>query len=238
MERKQFTFYSSFYDGISRIKNKAARCDAYEAVIRYALFGEEPALDKVPDAAAMAFMITKPILDSARKKAESGSKGGASKPEANASNAEANAKQTASKPQARGNAKQEKEQEIEQEKEQDIGQMSKETTQRKSDAAFEQFWQSYPRKVGKLDARKSWDRVKGVALEEILHAVERQKHSEQWNREGGRFIPLPATWLNQGRWEDELPAGEGPGYQRHGDEMRPEMQEWLKRSMEGMEGEA
>ena len=32
--------------------------------------------------------------------------------------------------------------------------------------------------------------------------------SAQWQRDNGQYIPHPATWLNQGRWDDELtPAG-------------------------------
>ena len=30
-----------------------------------------------------------------------------------------------------------------------------------------------------------------------------QKESDQWTRDDGQFIPLPATYLNQGRWKDE-----------------------------------
>ena len=37
-----------------------------------------------------------------------------------------------------------------------------------------------------------------------MAAIERAKKSEQWNRENGRFIPYPATWLHAQGWEDEL----------------------------------
>ena len=40
--------------------------------------------------------------------------------------------------------------------------------------------------------------------EKIMAAIERAKKSEQWNRENGRFIPYPATWLHAQGWEDEL----------------------------------
>ena len=50
----------------------------------------------------------------------------------------------------------------------------------------------------------------------ILAAVAAQKRTEQWQREGGRFVPMAATWINQRRWEDEVapaPAAEtGGGY--------------------------
>ena len=76
--RKQFTFYRSFFEGISRIKNKTARCDAYDAIVRYALDGEIPELEKLPDAAATVFSMAKPNLDCSRRKAEGGAKSTAS----------------------------------------------------------------------------------------------------------------------------------------------------------------
>lgn len=72
-------------------------------------------------------------------------------------------------------------------------------------AAFYAFWAAYPRKVGKGDARKAFGKVR-VELGTLLSAIEAQKASQQWKREGGRYIPNPATWLNQCRWEDELPT--------------------------------
>lgn len=73
---------------------------------------------------------------------------------------------------------------------------------------FDRFWDAYPRKTAKAPARKAFDRLKpdGVLLETMLHAIEAHKASEQWTRDGGQFIPHPATWLNQRRWEDELEA--------------------------------
>lgn len=93
--RTQFTFYESFYKAISRIKKKADRADAYDIICSYALFQEEPDLDSVSDAVAIAFELLRPVLDKAREKAENGKNGG-SKPKANR-------KQTESKPEANGN---------------------------------------------------------------------------------------------------------------------------------------
>ena len=75
---------------------------------------------------------------------------------------------------------------------------------------FAEFWQIYPKKVGKKAALTLWKRLKPNAdlFERILQAVTAAKDSDQWRREGGRFVPNPATWLNQGRWDDELPQSE------------------------------
>jgi hypothetical protein len=78
---------------------------------------------------------------------------------------------------------------------------------------FDVFWQEYPKKIGKGEARKSWNRIKPTMalFEKILTSVQLAKQSGQWRRDGGRFIPNPATWLNQGRWDDEpFTAATGP----------------------------
>lgn len=92
MERGQFTFYSSFAAAIARIKSKAARCDAYDAIVNYAIHGMEPDMDSLADSAAIAFDLIRPVLDKSAKKAESGKQGGIKQ---TASKTEANAKQTA-----------------------------------------------------------------------------------------------------------------------------------------------
>lgn len=72
---------------------------------------------------------------------------------------------------------------------------------------FEKFWNCYPRKVGKGSARKAWAKIKleNGLFEKILSAVEQQKVTDQWQKDGGQFIPHPATWLNAERWMDEKP---------------------------------
>lgn len=70
---------------------------------------------------------------------------------------------------------------------------------------FEQFWQAYPRKVGKKAALKAWHAAKDKPdLLRILSALAAAKQSPDWTKENGKFIPHPATWLNQGRWDDEV----------------------------------
>ena len=43
-----------------------------------------------------------------------------------------------------------------------------------------------------------------LAFSDVLAALERQKCSDRWQRDGGQYIPDPTTWLNGRRWEDEL----------------------------------
>jgi hypothetical protein len=70
---------------------------------------------------------------------------------------------------------------------------------------FVVFWAAYPKKSGKGAAEKSWDKIKPTEklFTGIMNALEAAKQCDQWLRENGRYIPNPATWLNQKRWEDE-----------------------------------
>ena len=105
MERESFMFFRSWLDGVKLIKNKAQRCDAYDAIIAYALDGVEADAEQLPPAAAIAYVMAKPVIDSGRKKAEAGQKGGEAKPKQTASKSEANGSKTensASKSEANG----------------------------------------------------------------------------------------------------------------------------------------
>lgn len=68
---------------------------------------------------------------------------------------------------------------------------------------FDEFWVKYPKKVGKGAAEKSWVKLT-PPLDDVLTAIEKQKQTDQWSKDSGKFIPNPATWLNQRRWEDEV----------------------------------
>jgi hypothetical protein len=79
------------------------------------------------------------------------------------------------------------------------------------DDGFEEFWQAYPKKVGKEAARKSWEKYKSnFSLTSVLLALQWQIESDQWRRNDGQFIPNPATYLNQGRWQDQQPIESTP----------------------------
>lgn len=74
-----------------------------------------------------------------------------------------------------------------------------------NNSSFERFWQAYPKKVGKQDARRAFKRAQAqTTADAMISAVEAQKKSGQWTRDNGRYIPNPSTWLNQGRWEDDI----------------------------------
>ena len=83
----------------------------------------------------------------------------------------------------------------------------KETAGAEASLCFEDFWNVYPRKVGKKAAGTAFKKIKPSQklIIKMIETVEAFIKSKQWQNENGRFIPNPATWLNQGRWDDEIP---------------------------------
>lgn len=71
---------------------------------------------------------------------------------------------------------------------------------------FETFYKAYPRKVGKANVEKWFNKNK--PNEELFNLMMRKlelfKKSPDWFKDNGQFIPYPTTWLNQKRWEDEI----------------------------------
>ena len=83
----------------------------------------------------------------------------------------------------------------------------------KNESIFESFWKVYPRKVGKEKCR-NWfksHKPKEDLVQKMIEAVEEQKKSKQWS--DPQYIPHPYTWLNQGRWEDELTPSKDSTFQ-------------------------
>lgn len=71
-----------------------------------------------------------------------------------------------------------------------------------SQSSFDTFWKIYPRKIGKGNARTAFEKaLKKAPLERILARAEAFARRCQYK--DPQFIPHPATWLNQERWDDE-----------------------------------
>jgi hypothetical protein len=67
---------------------------------------------------------------------------------------------------------------------------------------FEIFWSIYPRRTGKQAAKASFEKaVKAVGLDKVMDGVRALSNDPNLPEE--KFIPNPATWLNQGRWDDD-----------------------------------
>ena len=72
---------------------------------------------------------------------------------------------------------------------------------------FDRFWAAYPRRLGRFEARYAFEKlgVDNALLAEILRGIDGWRESEEWTRDGGRFIPSAATFLKGRRWEDVPP---------------------------------
>lgn len=209
-KRKQFTFYESFYGSLLEMPLEEALPTLW-VIVTYGLYGRKP---RIPLSALgrVAFKLAKPVLDSARKKSQGAVKG-------NKMRCKSKTK-TASRilpgycPDTDRENEVEKENEIENEVERE-NEIEKESylyfnpLSGEGDG-FERFWDLYPVKLGKKQAWEVWQ-ADPPEPGQVTYAVERWKHSRQWNRENGRFIPRPAKFLEEKHYldipRDAVPTG-------------------------------
>lgn len=69
------------------------------------------------------------------------------------------------------------------------------------DNGFQEFWNAYPKKTGKDKAEAAWLKKK-PDIDKALFTLSWLKETDQWLK---GIIPNPATWINEGRWQDEPP---------------------------------
>lgn len=175
MKRNQFTFYRSFYEAVKRLP-KGKRAAVVMAIVEYGLDLVEPT--GLNNTQYGFFLLTKPVLDAAWKKAKVGSTGG--------------------KISRRGSAEKISKGEVEKDKE------IEDETETKGEG-FPEFWERYPLKVAMEAAREEYLRVcedKNL----ILSGLEAWRHSRQWALEEGRFVPRADKWLRE-RWWEQTPPG-------------------------------
>lgn len=99
--------------------------------------------------------------------------------------------------------------------------------------AFEQFWAAFPdgRKRDKGDCRDLFVKIvtgrhrKRRATADVLIAAARRYRA---SRPDPDYVPMPSTWLNGGRWEDDLPEPKGSSVD---DEMRRRLEQELEREL-------
>lgn len=110
-----------------------------------------------------------------------------------------------------------------------IAHLFPEEPRKQVESRFEEFWKSYPKKVGKPIAKAKFDQIVNGGLktrtldkdsgqfieieleasaDEIIEAAKRYRSSQIDRntfkfKDDGKYIPHPATWLNQGRFWDE-----------------------------------
>jgi len=72
---------------------------------------------------------------------------------------------------------------------------------------FAKFYDAYPKKRARRDAAKAWAKLNPdeSLFTVIMGALEKHKALPDWKKDNGQYIPLPASWINGRRWEDEIP---------------------------------
>lgn len=82
---------------------------------------------------------------------------------------------------------------------------------------FSKFWKAYPKKRDKAKAQRAFLKIKNIekVFPVMMQALEKQKASADWQKDGGQFIPYPTTWLNGERWEDVEQVDIQPPAQGH-----------------------
>lgn len=88
----------------------------------------------------------------------------------------------------------------------------KESKVKNINAHFNAFWKAYPKKKSKGQAEKAWTKlqVDEQLLATMIAKIEQAKKSREWQKNGGQYIPYPATWLNAKGWEDEAIQADKP----------------------------
>lgn len=182
-ERTQFTFYKSYWDAIEELPAKA-QLPILKAIIKYALFGEEPAA--MSSVCRAVFLLVKPTLDSSRKKAANGKQGG-------------------SKPKAKGKQPpREGEKENEEEKENEIeGENEKKQAPPNDGSLFTVFWNAYPScpetaRGNREEAWRAWKKLNPNPAEaaRIMEHLNAWKLSKRWLDDNGEFIPNAKNFLD------------------------------------------
>lgn len=84
--------------------------------------------------------------------------------------------------------------------------ITKETIQKKKPCTqFDIFYNAFPKHKSRGQAEKVWNKINPdqPLLQKMLDTISKFKNSEDWIKDGGKYIPHPATWLNAKGWEDE-----------------------------------
>jgi hypothetical protein len=72
-----------------------------------------------------------------------------------------------------------------------------------SKSAFDEFYAAYPRKENRANALRSWLKISPSKHTMIIaDVINRAEYHDSWSEK--KFIPLPASYLNQERWTDEI----------------------------------
>ena len=199
--KKAFVLYADQYEPI-RTLSDAQSGILFKMLFEYNNTGTTPDSEKTDPMVFMAFMFFKNTLDRDNdkylKKCEKNKENADKRWNANASERIPMNANHADRDKNRGR-----------DKDRDINHLSDSPESDQSGKgdypdAFEKFWAAYPKREGKGDAFKAYEKIKAPrpSLNKILESISTHAKTVKWKNK--QYIPLPATFLNQRRWEDEF----------------------------------
>ena len=68
---------------------------------------------------------------------------------------------------------------------------------------FQEFYAAYPRHIGRAAAEKAWSKLNPDATLQAKIEAALKWQAPMFARKDPKYVPHPATWLNQARWDDE-----------------------------------
>ena len=183
--RDSFIFYRSFLKSIQHL-DPVEQLELFQAIVQYGLDQHEPEMSRYVRA---VWESIKPQLDANQRKYENGCKGG--KPKAN------HPVTTTEPPHNLMSNDNGNDNEKENDNAKEEGVMAK--PKRDSSILFDQFWNLYPRKTSKQSASKAFAKLKDIDQQAAINNIARL-----YAETPVQFVPHAATYLNQGRWEDQV----------------------------------
>lgn len=70
-------------------------------------------------------------------------------------------------------------------------------------SSFAAFWQAYPRKKGKQQALRAWEKAIKTGADPTVIVAGAERYALERTGEDPQYTAHPATWLHAGRWDDE-----------------------------------
>ena len=236
-----FTFFKSYLDQIEKVPPEH-RLAAYEAICKYAIYGETPDFSGGEIFADLIFTGAKPTLDAAIRKSEAGKAGGRGNKKEEENTDKAEEKQEESKPKAEQKQEESKAKADEKgtesykdkymDKDKDMDKdMEKiisvrpeagRLSDRQLEEEFEEVWSRYPRKDGKKAALRSYkrDRRKGVDKSDFILGIAR--YNAYIKATGTTYIQMGSTFFNEQSYNNEWKVARASPENKQG-----ALMEWL-----------
>lgn len=73
----------------------------------------------------------------------------------------------------------------------------------RTDEEFDAFYASYPKKAGRKAAEKAWAKAIKDGVQPAVLIEASKRYAIERSTQDPKFTKHPATWLNQGCWDDE-----------------------------------